>query len=267
MGLALEVIAAQATNIGAGPTNLPAIAGSTLVVRNARLDSRVWLLNFWAHLQVTGFVQLRSPRLHDNVRGLRAGIRLNESVPRLAEGVKQSLVPQDTLIFEGSSADAAGNIESMLALLYYEDLAGGDARLIAFDELMTRGVNVVTVDDTFVAGVAGGFSGEKAINAGSDLLKANTDYALVGYESTVFVPSIQWRGIDSANLRVGGPGDPIISEKTRSWFSDLARAFGMPMIPVFNSANRGGWLVDIVNSQVAAAPRITSVLVELAPKR
>ncbi len=267
MGLAMEAIVAQGTNIGAGPTNLAAIAQSTLVIRNARLDSRVWLLQAWADLQFTGFIQIRSPKLHDNVRALRLGVVAGEVVPRLAEGVAQPLVPQDTLIFEGSAADAAGDIETAIALIYYEDLAGTAAQLISPDELKTRGSNLVSVDDTFAAGVAGGFSGEKAINAGSDLLKANTDYALIGYETTVETAGIFWRGVDSGNLRVGGPGEPTIAEKTRTWFLDLAKAFAMPMIPVFNSANRGGWLVDLASDENAAAPRITSLLVELSPKR
>jgi len=185
----------------------------------------------------------------------------------MAEGVAQALVPQDTLIVEGSAADAAGDIETAVLLLYYEDLAGTAAQLIGPDELKTRGQNLVTVDDTFAGGVAGGFSGERAINAGSDLLKANTDYALIGYETTVETAGIFWRGVDSGNLRVGGPGEPTIAEKTRTWFLDLARSFGMAMVPVFNSANRGGWLVDLASDENAAAPRITSLLVELAPKR
>lgn len=269
MGLALELIAAQGTNIGVGPTNLAAVASSTLTVRNARLDSRVILLQAWAKFQVSGFARIRSPKLHDNVRGIQFGVIAAESVPKLPVHFRQPLVPQDVLIFEGSTADAAGDIESLCALLYYEDLAGTAARLISAEDCYNRTQHIVTVHQTLATGATGGFSGEEAINAESDLLKANTDYALLGYVTDVEAAAVSWRGVDTGNLRVGGPATtPGHNEEvTRSWFVNLAKAFAMPMIPVFNSANKGGILVDALQDEGGADVILTSIFAELAPAR
>lgn len=269
MPLAMETIVGQATNIGAGPTNLPAAVGSSLVVRNARLDSRILLLNLWGKLQVTGFVQLRSPRLHDNVRGIRVGVSSAASVLKTPRLFPQRLVPQDALIMEGSSVDAAGNIEYALATLWYEDLAGAAAYLIKKDELMSRGQNLVTVYLTVAAGVGGGFTGAVAINAGgSDLLKANTDYAWLGSTMDVEAAGVFLRGPDTASLRIGHPATtPAQNEElTRAYFVDLAFWFDLPMIPVINSANKGGTLVDVAQDQGGAAVTVALQLVELAPK-
>lgn len=269
MGLALEVIAAQATNIGAGPTNLPAVAQSTLTIRNARLDSRVLLLQAWGDFQVAGFAQIRSPKLHDNVRGIRFGVSADQSVPRLPNHFKQGLVPQDVLVFEGSAVDAAGDIETVCALLFYEDLAGTAARLLGAQETYDRTVSVVTVSQTLATGAVGGFSGEEALNAESDLLKANTDYALMGYITDANGGGVFWRGVDSGNLRVGGPALlPGVDESvTRSWFVDMAEYYQMPLVPVFNSANKGGILVDALQDENGVDIFVQAIFAELAPAR
>lgn len=269
MGLALEVIAGQATAIGAGPTNLPALAGSTLTVRNARLDSRVMLLQAWAFLQVAGFIQIRSPKLHDNVRGIRVAEPAAAAQPRLPDRFKQPLIPQDVLIFEGSAVDAAGDIESAFALVWYEDLAGTQSRLITTSDFQNRCVNLLTVYSDHVLGVAGGFSGEEAINADSDLLKANTDYAILGYLSDTARGGVFWRGIDTGNLRVGGPLLTGVQSEivTRNWFYDLAENYDLPMIPVFNSANKGGFLVDFAGDENAGTVILQTIIAELTPAK
>ncbi len=269
MGLALEVIAGQATNIGAGPTNLPAVAQSTLTVRNARLDSRVLLLQAWGDFQVAGFAQIRSPKLHDNVRGIRVNVSADQAVPKLPDRFKQMVVPQDVLIFEGSSVDAAGDIETLAALLWYEDLAGTAARLLNAQEVYDRTVSVVTVSQTLATGALGGFSGEEALNAESDLLKANTDYALLGYDTDANGGGVFWRGVDTGNLRVGGPSlIPGVSETvTRNWFLNLATMYQLPMVPVFNSANKGGILVDALQDENGVDIFVQAFFAELAPGR
>ena len=56
-----------------------------------------------------------------------------------------------------------------------------------------------------------------------------------------------------------------IMKHQRSWFLWLSKLFGMPLIPVFNSANKSGILVDVADDENATAHTVTSLLVELAP--
>jgi hypothetical protein len=41
---------------------------------------------------------------------------------------------------------------------------------------------------------------------------------------------------------------------------------GQPTIPIFNSANKNGTLVDIVQNQTGNAANITLILAQLAPR-
>jgi hypothetical protein len=265
MGLAMEVVAGFATAPGSTVTALTMAAGSSLTIRNTRLDSRIYLVNAWADWQTAGIFQLRSPKLHDNVRGLRFRGMASEVKPLMPMRHKQLLVPQDTLVGEITGSATAGDIESAAFMVWYEDLPGAEARLISAGEVWDRGVEVATVENLLSLGTAGGFSGEEAINAEQDLLKANTDYALVGYLVDAECALVRWRGADTANLGVGGPGDELARDVTRDWFMKLAKDWDLPMVPVFNSANKGGILIDGVQDENGTDVTVTSIFVELSP--
>jgi hypothetical protein len=125
--------------------------------------------------------------------------------------------------------------------------------------------HLVTVNNTLALGTAGGYSGEEALNAETDLLKNNTDYALLGYLVDVQCAAVRIRGADTGNLGVGGPGDRLGRHYTSDWFVRLSMATGLPCIPVFNAANRAGILVDGVQNQGGADPTVTWIFAELAP--
>lgn len=265
MGRAIELIAGQATAPSTTLTALTMNAGNTLTVRNAPQDSLIALLGAWADVQGAGTLRIRSPRLHDNVQGIRLDTVVSEVKPLLPDRFMQRLQPQDTLVAELSGSATAGDIESAAMLLYYENLPGVEGRFLSAEEVHERGVNIVTVENTLATGTAGGYSGEEALNAEFDLLKANTDYALIGYLVDAECLTVRWRGADTGNLGVGGPGDDTGRDYTRSWFLELARKFGMAMVPVFNSANRAGILVDAHQDENGVDVTLTSILVELAP--
>ena len=149
-------------------------------------------------------------------------------------------------------------------LIHYAELPGIMARMIGPDEVRARMVHLVTVENSLSLGTAGGWSGEEALNAEFDLLKANTDYALVGYHASVACGAVRWRGVDTGNIGLGGPGDPAIPDITGQWFVRLSLQTGLPMIPVFNSANIAGILVDGFQDENGTDTILTTILVELA---
>lgn len=265
MGLALELVLGFVTAPSTTFTAWTMGAGSSLTIRNARLDSRVLLLNAWADNQGAGALRLRSPKLHDNVQGIRMNVVVSEVQPLLPSHFRQPLIPQDQLIAEQTGSATAGDIETGAFLVWYEDLPGTEARFIDESALMSRGVTLVTVENTLALGTAGGFSGEEAINAEFDLLKANTDYALVGYLVSAECAVVRWRGVDTGNLGVGGPGTETERHLTKDWFLNLASWYGMPLIPVFNSANKGGFLIDGAQDENGTDVTVSTILVELAP--
>jgi hypothetical protein len=265
MPAGLEVIAGQATAPGATFTALTMAAGNTLTVRNAALTTDVRLVNAWAKHQLAGVFRIRSPKLHDNVQGIRLRNPAAAVIEMLPWNTFQKLVPQDNLIAEISGSVTAGQFEQGAALIYYADLPGQMARLTTVADVQRRGQNIFTVESTITPSAAGGYSGSQAINANFDLFKANTDYALLGYRVDVRCTVVRWLGIDTGNLGVGGPGEPSIADVTSNWFVLHAINQNLPLIPVFNSANKFGISTDVMQDQTAAVVTLTSIMVELAP--
>lgn len=263
MGRAIDCISGQATAPSTTFTGLTMNAGDSLVVRNAPIDSAVRLIQAWAKNQTAGTLRIRSPRIHDNVQGIRVDVLSSDVKPLLPKRFMQPLVPQDTLIAELTGSATGGDLETAAMMLYYENLPGVNARLIDGPTLMANMVHLMTVENTLALGTSGGYSGEEAITAEFDQLKANTDYALVGYLVDDECAMIGWRGSDTGNLRVGGPGDDAGRDYTRSWFLDLAMAYGMPMIPVFNSANKDAILIDGVQDENGTDVTVTSIFAQL----
>jgi hypothetical protein len=263
MGAALELLTGRAVAPGTTFTKLTMDPPGSETVRNAPIDRRIWLLQAWADNQAAGTLRIRSPRLHDNVQGLRLDIVAGVVQPLLPWGYPQRLVPQDTLTLEITGSAVAGDLEQAAFLVYYQDLPGVSARFIDTPTLRSRMVNLFTVENTITPGTTGGFTGEEAIKAEFDLFKANTDYALVGYLVDTECCAVRWRGADTGNLGVGGPGEPDLRFLTKDWFAHLSDRYGVPLIPVFNSANKEGILVDIVQDEDAAAVTVTSIFAEL----
>ena len=135
---------------------------------------------------------------------------------------RQPLIPQDDLTVELSGSGVGGDIETAALLVWYEELPGINGRFINGETLFASGVNTLSVDQTITTLATGDWTGEEAITAESDLLKANTDYAIPGYLASVDCGAVRWRGADFGNLGVGGPGDPDGRDWTASWFLQLS---------------------------------------------
>jgi hypothetical protein len=261
---ALELLTGFVTAPGATLTQLTMAAGNSNTIRNAALDSKIRLLTCWADNQAAGVLRVRSPRLHDNVQGIRMQVVASQPMPLLPPRYAQSLVAQDTLTLELSGSGTAGDIETACFLVAYENLPGVEARFITSEDLRSRGRDVVTVENTLSLGTAGGYSGEEAINAEFDLLKANTDYAIAGYIVSAEAACVRYRGVDTGNLGIGGPANPDFPHFTREFFIWLSEAADMPLIPVFNSANKAGLLIDGAQDENGTDITVSTILVELS---
>jgi hypothetical protein len=261
---ALDLVSAQGTAVAATLTALAAVQGDSLAIRNAPIDSKAQILQIWADVQTAGTLQIRSPKLHDNVRGIRYGTTVADTRPFLPRGCGQRVYPNDVLTVELAAGAVAGDIESVCQLIYYPTLPGADARFIGTEELYRRAVNIFTVENSLSTGTAGGYSGGEAINVENDQFHANGLYALVGYTVTLEAAAIGWRGVDTGNLRVGGPGLNTERELTAKWFAWLSDAFKLPLIPVFSAENKGGILIDALQDENGADPVVTSIFVELS---
>jgi hypothetical protein len=266
MGQAIELLTGNATAPGTTFTSLTMATGNSNTIRSANLNSPVGLLGAWAFNNGAGAFRIRSPRLHDNVQGIRMIVdALDPSVRYPRYQFMQPLIPQDVLTLEITGSATAGKIECASLLVYYGDLPGVNARFITTAQLKKWGLNMMGQQTNITAGSAGGYSGQVAVNslANANNWKANTDYALMGYICDTACDAVRIQGADVGNLGIGGPGRASDPNMTAYWFCWLSDYYGIAMVPVFNAANVNAILVDVAQNDGGAAVNITFFFVEL----
>jgi len=263
-GPALDTLTAQGTAISATISALVAATGDSLAVKNTPIEKTIKIISFWSDVQVAGTGRIRSARLHDNVSALRFDTIIGDLRPYMPWGLTQRVYPNDVLTIELGGSAVAGDLEVIVLLLYYEDMPGISARFISPDELMRRAGNVYMGENTIATGTGGSYSGSEAINIEIDQFHAGAQYALVGYLCDTEMGAICWRGPDTGNLRVSGPGEETERELTADWFIRLSKATGLPLIPVISAENKAATLIDAVCDENGADPTVTSIFVELS---
>lgn len=261
---AIELLAGFVTAPSSTLTALTMAAGNTLTIRNAPDGADIRLLQAWVDQQTSDAMRIRGPQFHDNVEGIRFTGVASEIDPLIPWGSFEKLTPQQVLTAELAGSATTGDIETLCLLIYYSEVLGLNPKFMSADELVGRMMHIMTVENTLALGTGGGYSGEEAINAEFDLWKANTDYALLGYIVSAECAAVRWRGSDTGNLGVGGPGNELDKQTTKEWFVRLSRAYSISAIPVFNSANKAGILIDGVQDENGTDVTVTSIFAELS---
>lgn len=259
---AIDTITATVTAAAAGGTAAAAVAGDSLVVRST--SGRVRLLQAWIDTDAAGFLQVTSPKLHDNTRGLRFRTQVHQPMPLLPWEAMQDLYPVDTLAVTIASAATGGKIDNAMFLVYYDDISGIQQTLLDVATLQKRKQETVTVEYAPGAPASGStYSGIAAITAQSDLLKRGSSYALVGYHVSANCTGITIRGADSGNFRIGMPGPAPFMDRSSTYFYDLASYFNLPLIPVFQANNSPAIFIEQVSNDLLAAITASLIFVRL----
>lgn len=275
MGLALETIVGYNGNL-TGSTTFDALTvgtGNSFTVRSYVDGSAAYLEDVFAADDDSAFqLSIKSPRMHDNVKGmLFAGTNLSVAVEQAF--LPQWLMPGDSVqrlystdvlsvTMNGTAADvvcAAFNIR-------YENLGGVNARLYDWNTIKPLIVNKVGILTAPVpGGTAGNWGAAYTLNSGDNRLHADTDYAILGYTTSRTVVAVAINGVDLGNLNVGGPGGPDASV-TGQFFVDASIRYGIPHIPVINSNNAGGTVVQIADILTSGTPNVTIQMAQLSTK-
>ncbi len=196
--------------------------------------------------------RIRSALLHDNVRGIQFGPGATAPATIWPTGLQQPLEAQDKLTFELSTAAATGKAVGV-AQIFYSQLPGASARLASPGDIVPviRNIKPITVAIGSGANTAGQWL-DTVITTTENLLRANTDYAILGATLDVAVAALAIKGLDTGNLRCAVPGG-VNNPFGANYFWNLARETGLPVIPVINAANAGSTFVSIVSSAATAA--------------
>lgn len=262
---ALELISGFVTAPGATETAITNTNSTTKTIRNFQMG-RAFIVGAWSNGQAIGYTKIFSPRMHDSVNGfIFESTALNNSLC-WPVGQPEEVYAQDTLTITKAGSAVAGDIENVGALVYYEQYTEG--KFITLKELNNRRLRVLSLRNSFAALVTGAFTAGTALSGvtSGDILIANTDYAVLGAsfsqsDTTNFgAHSLTIQGPDTGNLPVGMP---LVDTVSQDFFVRLAKAYDSALIPVVNSANKGGTLLKVNNNENANTVIVTLYLAQL----
>lgn len=262
---AIDTIASFQTTVGSTLAAGVMATGDSATVRNFPPSAKALILAA-LYDDVTAPLpwRVRSPLLADNVDGIEFDPGTAAPSLLLPRGAQQPLQPQDALIFELSTAASTGKALGALSV-FYSQLPGATARLYSVGDIdpIIRNIKPLRVAIGSGANTAGQWYDLVATTT-ENLLRANTDYAVLGITCTAAVAAVGIKGLDTASLRVcapGGANNPMGPE----WFWRLSEESGLPTIPVINAANIGSTFVSLISSAATGAASVVSVmLAELA---
>jgi len=260
MGAIFEILTGRATN-PAALTALTMNTGDTLAVRAFGDNVNVYLENIWTQQATAGFARVRSPRMHDNVQGIRVATPAALPLPLLPIELEQRLYQTDTLIAEIQGGGA--EVDNMALQVYYDGVGAGAAHLATWEQVkpLVKNVSGHQID---VAGpvTSGDWSAGTNLTNLNDQFHADTYYAILGYQTDAPVLAVAIKGPDTGNYRLGGPGaqQPI---ETRDYFIECSRLSGLPHIPIIQAQNKGATQVHVARITAAGTVNTTLILAEL----
>lgn len=261
---AMQIVSGRVTAPSSTFTALTMNSGDTLTVR-AMDGGKAFILAFWSDQQTAGNVRIRSAQMHDNVQGIRAFSIASEVAPLNPLGANIELTEFDTLVIDMTGSGTCGDIENFGSLWFYDNAKGFAARLATWDQVRNNIIDYMYVENTLSLGTAGGYSGEETIIVEFDQWKTQFDYCLLGYQVSAECGLVGWRGPDTSNLRVGGPGNELRKELTAEWFKLLSLKSGLPTIPIFYGQNKGSILIDGVQDENGTDATVTSIFGRMRP--
>src|SRR5258708_35013129 len=204
---ALDVIASFQTTVGSTLAAGVMATGDSAVIRNFPGTSPAQLIELlYDDVTSPQAARIRSALFHDNVRGIQVTPGATAPSKLLPSWAYQDLQPQDQLTFELSTAAATG--KALLACsIYYPQLPGAMSRLYSPGDVLSSIANIKPVYVAIGAGAnTAGQWLDTVITATENLLKANTDYAVLGIVLDVAVAALAVKGADTGNLRCAVPG-------------------------------------------------------------
>src|SRR5437867_4199395 len=269
-----------------GSTVTPVVTSNTLTpvgddsatIANFRPGTSAQLMKVWTQSLSAGFTQIFSAETNDQTTGLRysfdpLGIAyFSGSTPTTYQGATvsdfiNSRFPEPlttgqslTVRMATSGSDTTAGIGM---LVYYEDQPGINQRLISPSQLQynkTANMQILTASGVQYSTTS------TALNAAanSQQLLGNTDYAVLGWTVTNqdFL-GVAIKGPATAGYRIGGPGTAWQPEVTRDYFVKLSLDYGLPLIPVINSADLANTFVEVSRAGPGAQAQVFLNLLQL----
>jgi hypothetical protein len=277
MGLALETIVGYVAS-GTGSTTYDALtpnSNQSFTVRAYQDGTNAYLEDVWAAPSAAQWLlSIKSPRLHDDVKGILMAVNSYTNTGSTAIFSPNSMLPghltqllysQDQL---SVTANAATSTQAIVGVfnVRYENLGGVNARLYDWPTIKPMIKNIFGLEvQPQASGTIGHFGTGVSLTSVDQRQKANTDYAWLGYTTSIPVTAVVMQGVDVGNLNVGGPG-AYDSASTGDFFIKQSMEYGIAHIPVINSQNFPGTFVSVADITASTHPNVTLYFGELATR-
>jgi hypothetical protein len=208
-----------------------------------------------------GVYRVRSPLLYDNVKGIHIAEAAGKTIFNLQAPNVQPMYSQDTLIVEGTGGGS--EYEVVMMTRYYSNFQGSDMRLASWGTIMPLIVNLYQIQVATTSTSTPTAWTDTVVTTTENLLKANTDHAVLGYTVDTAISGVALKGADTSNFRFGGPG-LTLSPFTSNYFIRIGELTGLPAIPIFNSANVGNTFVSTIDAGSSTSSNVTLMIAQLA---
>ena len=257
MGLALDLQFYTSTSTGA--TNFIAatsFTGSIGNIRNFAPTDYAKLLAFGRKGATVGTARIRSALMHDDVQGIRARALAADPTSHIPHWLPNLMYSQDAPLVDGDGTNA--EVEAYMIAVYYSNLPGAAARLHMPADVLPNIDQIVAQQVTITAVVPPNVA-TALITANYNTMKANRDYAVLGFQADSALLAVGIQGADTGNLVAGGPC-PADIFKTRDYFVRESEEFGLPLIPVINAANAPATNLVVANDVAVVGANVTLIL-------
>lgn len=205
-------------------------------------------------------LRILSPRLHDNVTGISWQAAENPTEFLYSPEWGQPLYQSDTLQVQ---MDAAASSDTVACLqIYYSDLQGVNSNLKTWADIKPHIVNIKPVEVDCTSSATIGAWSDTLITTTENQLKANYNYALLGFTESANLLCAGIKGPDTGNLRVVCPAaSPTL--RLTDYFVFVSQQFGIPFIPVFNANNRQATYISVAAATASVSSNVFAILAQL----
>lgn len=257
---AIDTVMGKAVNPSGTFTGVTFAAGDSGQVRNFNPTSQAYIDRVTRVGATSGSVRLLSPYLHDNVRGITFTSSQSPATRLMPRWNTEYLQPQDTLTVQLTGGAAESDLASVS--IYYSNLSAGSARLHSLGDIMGNIAHIKPMTVAVTNSATIGTWTDTLINTTEALLRANTDYAVLGYLTDTAMGLCGIKGLETLNLRIAGPA-VTDSNITEDFFINWTNDRAQPHIPVFNSANIGSTYVSTCDAVASSTANVQLVLAQL----
>ena len=270
--LVLNTASKANTTGGTFADNLTANTGDSLAVANFN-NGQARIMEAWAmdsaSVAEIQIIYTRPESTHDQSHGFRAlipavsggGATKNGAVNILPGYEYIDVYKSDSPTVQVSTTAADNFAYSWLTL--YDDLPGVQGVFCSWPYIAQHQKSSVGIRcDAVASATAGAYGTNRAINADDDRLHANTWYAILGITVQTPVTTLGLLGPDWGGQRIGVPAGFLFTN-SNGYFADISIKYNLPLIPVFNSNNKGNVLTMAVDTTANTSPKVVWNMVEL----